>query len=124
MRRLRSIRQDTLDSGFVFLDIMFGLGLLGLITFVIVAGVGRQQRAAQKLSDTRAATRLAEDALVALRAGAAAPAEEGVQLMRLADAAPEGFVWARAEARSGTAQAQVVGLVPISAAPAAEGTKP
>jgi hypothetical protein len=103
---------------------MFGIGLLGLITFLIVAGVGGQQRAAQRLADTRAATRLAEDALVALRAGAAAPAKEEVQLTRLADAAPEGFVWVRSAARSGMAQVQVLGLIPARTVPAPEGAKP
>jgi type II secretory pathway pseudopilin PulG len=112
MRRTPTSRR----KAFVFIDIAIALALIGLITFGLVAAVGRHQRAAQKLSDTRAAARAADDALTALRAGARVPPPPGatVAMSRLPDAAPEGQAWVRAEARIGAASAAVVGLVPLA----------
>jgi type II secretory pathway pseudopilin PulG len=115
------------SRGFVFVDVAMGLALLGVIAIALVSTVGRQQRAAQKLSDTRAAARLAEDALNSLRAAQPLSSEDGstVGLARLPDPAPPGFAWVRATARVGTSQAQMVGLVPATVTvPSVEGGTP
>jgi Tfp pilus assembly protein PilX len=112
-------------KGFFFVDVAFGLGLLGLIAVALFSAIGRQQRAARTLSDTRTAARLAEDALTSLRSGRPpAPDAGAVRLTRLPDAAPAGHAWTRATCRVGISEAQVVGLLPASVAPAAEGGTP
>jgi type II secretory pathway pseudopilin PulG len=117
-------RNDRL--AFVFIDVTMGLALLGLIAIALLGAVGRQQRAAQKLSDDRTAARLAEDALTSLRLGQTKPSTEtnAVVFSRLPDTAPSGHVWLRATTHVGQSEAQVIGLVPSAAAPATEGGKP
>src|SRR4051812_19014723 len=88
-------------GGFVFIDFAMGLALLGLITFALAGSIGRQQRVAQKLSDTRTATRLAEDALASMQAGRPWPGGEGMKVTRIPDPAPAGCVWARASVQVG-----------------------
>ena len=112
--------------GFVFIDVALGLALLGIVAVALVTVVGRRQRAAQKLSDTRAATRVAEDALTSLRSGQppAKRADAELRLKRLADTAPQGYAWVRATTHIGTSDATVIGVVPATAASALEGGKP
>ena len=63
-----------------------------------------------------------DDALTAARSGRriSAGADEALNLVHLSDPSPEGMVWLRADARVGTADASVTGLVPEGVAPAAK----
>ena len=112
--------------GFLFIDVAFGLALLGLVAAALITTMGRQQRAAQKLSDDRAATRLAEDALTSLRLGQppAKSEEADVRVTRLPDAAPAGYAWVRVAVQVSTSRATVVGVVPAAIVPVQEEAKP
>jgi type II secretory pathway pseudopilin PulG len=104
-------------GGFVFVDLLVGLGLIGLVLVAMFSTLGLQKRAAQKLSDTRTAARVAEDSLAAWRAGRISepPADASVEVVPLDEPAPANCRWVRATARVGRGTAALVGLIPSEA---------
>jgi hypothetical protein len=90
------------------------------VAVLLVSAVGRQNKAAARLSDARVAARIAEDALTALQAGTAAPAdpEANVQVRRAPAPDVKGMEWADVTVVYRGRTSTLSGLVP------AEGGRP
>jgi type II secretory pathway pseudopilin PulG len=107
--------------GYMLLDAVMGLAMVGILTTALVVAINRQHRAEQKLADSRAAVRLAERALAEMQASGKAPArDERTRIeVRLVDGGVDGRdqVWVEVIAASGDSTATLLGLVPRSAIP-------
>jgi type II secretory pathway pseudopilin PulG len=86
--------------GWVAADAITALAIVLILLGVLTTAVTRQQRGANRLAETRAAVRLAEDTLTAMQSGAKPPATpDGMKVtVRPAEAkselaAPPAFVW-------------------------------
>jgi hypothetical protein len=101
-------------SGFLVADILLGLVLLGVATTFVAVAARQSAAATQRLAQTRAAARLAEEVITSLQAGEPVPSEDGgqVEVERLASpVAFEGFAWARVTVRRDGREVRLVGLV-------------
>jgi type II secretory pathway pseudopilin PulG len=101
--------------GFFWADVSLGLAVIAVVAVILVSAVGRQNKAAARLGDARAAARIAEDVLTGLQTGAGAPAdaEANVRVVRspAADVAP-GKEWADVTVVYRGRPATLTGLVP------------
>jgi hypothetical protein len=81
--------------GFFVADIGIGLAIIGLVAVLLVTAVGRHNKAAARLADSRAAVRVAESVLISLQTGAEVPAdaEATVRIERSPAAAAAGVHW-------------------------------
>ena len=101
--------------GWVFVDVVMGLILLGLIGTMLAAAATWHYRLLQHLADSRAATRAAESALVSMQAGE--PVGQGkfaVHALPTASDSP-GMQWVEVSATVDGRSASLVGLVPAKA---------
>lgn len=110
--------------GFMLIDAIIGMAVVGAVMVVMAVAMGRERRAAGTLAQTRRAVRAAEAALTELQAGRTMPMEmDGatVQIQNVpGTVAPPGFRWVEVRATSDGRQAALAGLVP--AKPAGKGT--
>jgi hypothetical protein len=111
-------------KGYFLADAIVGLGLLGILGGVLVAGARDYGRIDARLSQRAAAARQAESVLQQLHAGQVVPSSPTVQIEPLSsDNTPPGFRWvqvrvgavagAGAEGDSHAATATLTGLVPL-----------
>ena len=104
------------------IDVIAGLLILVVLTATLATSLARQDRAAQKLADSRAATRLAEQPLPALQTGRAPPTpEEGTAIdivpLEPGDAAPPaGRAWVRVTVTRNGRSSSLIGLTRADAA--------
>jgi hypothetical protein len=101
--------------GWVFVDVVMGLILLGLSGTMLVVAANWHYRLLKHLADSRAATRLAESELISLQAGE--PVDQGkfaVHQLPTASGSP-GMQWVEVSATVDGRGASLVGLVPASA---------
>jgi Tfp pilus assembly protein PilX len=105
--------------GFLELDILAGLVIVGALTLALAAVLGRQHRAVQKLADTRAATQLAESVLTELQAGRAQPKPGGEADVSV-EVRPAGD-WVEVDVTVRGARATLVGPAPQAPAGGAAG---
>ncbi|MFI5377858.1 MAG: hypothetical protein ACHRHE_01010 [Tepidisphaerales bacterium] len=105
--------------GIFDVDAIVGLIIIAALATAIAVALTQYQRAARRLSDTRAAERLCERTLADLSAGAKPAADARVHWkpVPLKDV-PPGYEWVEVSARCETGGATLLGLVP---APPVEG---
>jgi type II secretory pathway pseudopilin PulG len=113
---------------FMFIDVLFGIIILGVLMLVLTVGMARQQRATQSLAEKRQAIRLAEMALGNLQLGHAAPAPADGATVSIRNAAGgatlPGRRWIEVEAIVGKQHSFLTGWVPNESPPKAEGGRP
>lgn len=77
MRRWRGQHR----TGYIMADAMMALAIVLILLTVLTVAVSRQRRGSERLADSRAAIRLAEETITALQTGAALPsAPQGMTL--------------------------------------------
>ena len=105
--------------GFMILDAIIGIAILGAIMLIIAIAIQRERRAGDRLSQSRHAVRAAEAVLSQLQAGRQMPCDPqgaAVQLHDVAAGAPHGYHWVEVQATAGDQHAALVGLAPAAAA--------
>ena len=123
-------------GGWVMTDAVTALAIVLILLSVLAVAISRQQRGSQRLADTRAAVRLAEDTITAMQHGATRPTPpEGTKVTVRPAAtqpgmpAPNGCAWVDVEVTYATGRTtRLSGLVrradavattaPVAAAPA------
>ena len=73
-RRWPRRQHQSSSSGYVLADAVMALGIVLILLAVLTAAVSRQRRGSERLAESRAAIRLAEETITALQTGAAPPA--------------------------------------------------
>jgi type II secretory pathway pseudopilin PulG len=104
--------------GFLVLDTVAGILLAGFLLTVMTVAVVKQTRRERELSETRAAARAAETAMLALESGAPLPA--GAHLTRLPEPPLGPRQWVQISATAGAHTFALVGLVDVKAAGGAQ----
>jgi type II secretory pathway pseudopilin PulG len=94
------MRRRGRPGGYIATDAIMALAIVLIMLSVLTTAVSRQRRGADRLAETRAAVRLAEDTLTAMQTGAARPdvPEETTVSVKPTDvqpalAAPAGNAW-------------------------------
>jgi Tfp pilus assembly protein PilX len=98
--------------GWVFLDVLVGLMILGIIGLTLGAGAAWHQRALAHLSDMRAASRVAESALISMQAREQFDRSKVVCREVAGAQNPAGMSWVEVSAKVNGRSASLVGLVP------------
>ena len=90
-RHLRTrTRTRRSGGGYVLIDAIMALAIVLILLGVLTVAVARQRRGSERLADSRAAIRLAEETITALQTGAAAPTPpEGIKVQVRATPAPD-----------------------------------
>jgi type II secretory pathway pseudopilin PulG len=70
-RRRRRCELDR--SGYVAADAIMALAIVAILLTVLAVAVARQRRGSERLADSRAAVRLAEETITAMQTGATLP---------------------------------------------------
>jgi type II secretory pathway pseudopilin PulG len=70
-RRVRPRRQPR--NGYIAADAIMAMAIVAILLTVLTVAVSRQRRGSERLADSRAAVRLAEETITALQTGAAPP---------------------------------------------------
>jgi type II secretory pathway pseudopilin PulG len=106
----------------MLMDVIGGLILVAMLATVLAIAMNRQNRAQQKLADSRAAVRIAERVLADLQTSgktAAADDDTRITIHRAEGAADaRGLAWAEVHVAFRDQQASLVGLVPRKLLPA------
>jgi type II secretory pathway pseudopilin PulG len=103
-------------AGWIMLDMITGLIILLVLIATFSAALLRQQRGQQKLADTRAAMRLAEETASLLQLGQAPPAPpegESIEVVPLSSpdqTPPAGHAWVRIRVTNNGRTATLVAL--------------
>ncbi|MBC7782882.1 MAG: hypothetical protein H7144_03505 [Burkholderiales bacterium] len=99
--------------GFMFLDVLIALMIVGAAAGMLVVAGSRIDRAVRTLDDTRAAQRLATETLIAMQHGTAAPGSDGrIAIEEIKEApAPIGWRWVTINCQLGRGKAALTGLV-------------
>jgi type II secretory pathway pseudopilin PulG len=96
-------------SGFIIMDIMISLLLLGAMMTMLAVGLSAHRRTALKLNDTQAACNLAESALTDLQMRRPV---SGVRIEKLnGGTSVPGYTWVRVIASVNGRSAALTGLV-------------
>jgi hypothetical protein len=96
--------------GWVFIDAVWGMILISALAGIFVTAANREQAGLQKLADTRAACRLAEETILDLQQGKGLPnleADEKVEIVKLN---PQG-TWIHVDATVRGRPAELAGYV-------------
>lgn len=95
--------------GFMLTEAIAAIALVALTTTLLAVALGSGNKAMNRLADTRQATQLAEQALLALQQGADLPA--GAKLARLSEPSPvPGQEWVSIRCDFNGRSAELVGL--------------
>jgi type II secretory pathway pseudopilin PulG len=101
--------------GFIFVDAIIGLALVGVLLSIIAVSMTRRQQALRELAEQRNVERAAEAALNELHAGRTMPPSIGDVAIKMTDApggtAPAGYRWVQVQAVSGKRTATLVGVI-------------
>lgn len=114
-------------AGYLVVDVLLGLALLGVLMMTMSVMVNRHQQASAGLADRRTAQRLAELAMLALQ-NPATSMPQGSEAMELSVRPVEGEpigdrVWAQVTVVSGRHEVRLVGLVDAARLREAEGVR-
>jgi type II secretory pathway pseudopilin PulG len=99
--------------GILVMDVVWGILLAMALLMAMTVAVVKQSRAERQLSATRAASRTAEEALLALETGQRVP--PGTTVEKIAADAPRGRAWVRVKVSGHGAAGELVGLVKADA---------
>ena len=78
---MRRGRRHYLRSGYILTDAIVALAIVLILLTLLTVAVSRQRRGSERLADSHAAIRLAEDTITAMQTGAALPvAPDGMQV--------------------------------------------
>jgi type II secretory pathway pseudopilin PulG len=105
-------------TGFLMAEALTAIILLGMMAALLFYSVHQARRGMRRVADFRAATRLAEATLLALRSGQARLAAGGpsVSIQTMPDSQPQArTVWVRVRAEIDGHPAELIGAVPRSA---------
>jgi hypothetical protein len=105
-------------AGWVFIDVLTGIILVGALAIILTAGARRQERGIHRLADTRAAYRLAESTLISLQGGQSPtmPDDSRLLIHELSPCAEKpGMSWAEVQTTINGQQAGVIGVIPKNA---------
>ena len=101
--------------GFMFIDAIIGLALVGIMVAILGVTLTKRQRALREMAEQRTVQRAAETALDQVHAGKPLPANIGEVAIKMSDAAggqaPAGYHWVQVQASSGKRNAVIVGLI-------------
>ena len=102
--------------GILAMEAVIGLMIVAMLAGLFAVALTQHRKAAQRLTDTRYATRLAEQTLTAMQTGQPLPQPpDGVKLecARLPEPGdlPAGCAWAGVRVISGDRSVQLVGIV-------------
>ena len=110
-------------AGFLEIDVLAGLVIVGALAMALAAVLGRQHRAVQKLADTRAAMQVAESVLTDLQSGRSGPAPSAapdtsveVRPAVPADSGERAGKWVEVVVSVRAGHASLVGALPASGA--------
>ncbi len=107
--------------GWVLLEVLMGMIIVSILGAILGGGAAMHQRGLKHLADTRAASRLAESALLSMQSGqtphAASPGAPGPAVRELSPADVAGMSWVEVRATVHGRAASLVGLVPRNAIP-------
>ena len=108
--------------GWVFIDILMSLILIGLLATMLAAGANWHHRALTHLAESRAAFRLAESALISLQA--AQPIDSSKFTCRQLSPSPDlpAMTWVQVTATVNGRSATLTGLVPKTNLPTGGGS--
>lgn len=106
------VKQERRRGGFFFADAMIGIAILVTLLAIFAGALGQSNSVENKLSDARAAWRMAEGALADAQAGRQTKLAEIRPVV--GGSAPAGFVWVEAVAKQGSQEARLIGLAPKS----------
>jgi len=113
--------------GFMVMDVVGGLILVSILAGVLAVAMNQQNRAEQKLADSRAAVRIAERTLAELHLSANTPNaddETRIAVRPVQEAKGIGdLVWVEVQVAYRGEHAELVGLIPRKNLPA-EGRAP
>jgi Tfp pilus assembly protein PilX len=99
--------------GFVFMDVLVGMLLVGMLGAMLGAAAAMEQRSIKHLDDTRAAYRMAEMALLSMSSGQSIPAGQSLHVRKLQNSAQvNGMNWVEVQASVHGCTSSLVGLVP------------
>ncbi len=104
--------------GFLLMETIVGLSLIGVLILGLLAVTSQYANAARVMKSKRAAYLCAEGVLSKLQAGGTQPTERPDMQIQVHAAAtpgtrpPDGFVWATVNVEHGRTSARLVGLVP------------
>jgi type II secretory pathway pseudopilin PulG len=108
--------------GWVFLDVLVGMMIVAVLGAMIGAAGAAHQRALKHLDDARAATHLAESALLSMQSGQKPVAGSELAVRELPSPADlAGMSWVEVRASVHGKSASLVGLVPRDAVPTGGG---
>lgn len=104
-------------SGFLLADALMALAMVALLAAIMATAMGQQSRAARRLSDGRAAMRIAERVMLDLHTGGTAPsgADAKVCVEPVAAEAPAGLAWVRVSVQVERSRATLLGLMKADA---------
>jgi len=127
-RSNRVLHRRRRRRGWVIVDIITGLIILMVLLVTLSAAMARQRRGEQKLADTRAAMRLAEQTATALQLAQPPPAPAEGETIEILPIQPAdgiaGKSWVRIRVTQKGRTATLVALAPTpSAAPSTGGAK-
>jgi type II secretory pathway pseudopilin PulG len=108
-------RTRSCQHGFMFIDVLMAIIILGVLVLVLTVAMARQQRASKAMADKRQAIRVAEMTLAALHTGHQPPTAEGagIKIHDATGGAPQaGRHWVEVETIVGTQHSFLTGLVP------------
>jgi type II secretory pathway pseudopilin PulG len=86
--RITSRRHHRKRNGYVAADAVIALAIVLILLGVLGTSVARQRRGGERLADSRAAIRLAEETITAMQTGAAPPAAREGMTVQLRTAQP------------------------------------
>jgi hypothetical protein len=109
MRRTSRRRPGRAAPAFLMVDLLMAVAIAGALILSLGVAVGTFRRAERRMTDTRAANRRLEQALLTLQAGGTADPE--LQIERLTNG-PGNRVWVRLAVRQGAPGGQPVGVEP------------
>lgn len=107
--RTRTFSSKRPSRGLMVLDVVWGIVLATALLMALTVAVVKQDKAQLQRARARAASRAAEDALLALQAHQ--PLPPGATVEHLADAAPAGHTWIRVHVTTDGRPASLVGLI-------------
>ncbi|HEX4055649.1 MAG TPA: type II secretion system protein [Tepidisphaeraceae bacterium] len=105
--------------GFVFIDVLMGMIIVSILGAILGGAAAMHQRSLKHLDATRAASHLAESALLSMQSGQPPRAAEkkSLAIHELSSADVPGMSWVEVRATVHGRSASLVGLVPRNTIP-------
>jgi len=108
-------------NGWIFLEVLVATNVVGILAVVLATAVGAHQKAINHLADTRAASRLAESAILSMQSGQSPlprGEDQSVAIHPISQATYfSGMSWVEIDASFHGRRAALIGLVPTGSTP-------